>query len=185
MGDMLRKVLSRLLDISDGLAIVCFAATGVFSGIRLLGEHQWIPEWVGGLLLALALGAIGVAIRFLWRRQARRLAIAEEDPGQRLRHRIQSVNSAFAEATTLMDELRRDLEAQQAARETLLVEAEQQQRLLEINTEEAEKIRQILVGETKATIRAERRREWMFFLFGFLASAAASVPIGLWVNHIS
>ncbi|GAA3518703.1 hypothetical protein GCM10023075_81030 [Streptosporangium album] len=84
-----------------------------------------------------------------------------------------------------MDELRRDLEAQQAARETLLVEAEQQQRLLEINTEEAEKIRQILVGETKATIRAERRREWMFFLFGFLASAAASVPIGLWVNHIS
>ncbi|MFI6509658.1 hypothetical protein ACIBCT_18790 [Streptosporangium sp. NPDC050855] len=182
---MQRKVLSRLLDISGGLAIVSFAAVGVFSGIRLLGEHQWVPEWIGGILAILAFGAIGVAIRFLWRRQARRLVIAEEDPGQRLQHRIQSVNSAFAEATTLMDELRRDLEAQQAARATLLAEAEQQQRLLEINTEEAEKIREILVGETKATIRAERRREWMFFLLGFLASATASVPIGLWVNHIS
>ncbi|WP_239117363.1 hypothetical protein [Planotetraspora phitsanulokensis] len=32
---------------------------------------------------------------------------------------------------------------------------------------------------TKATIRAERRREWMFFFLGFVTSAAASVPIGI------
>lgn len=37
------------------------------------------------------------------------------------------------------------------------------------------KIRQILIGETKAAIRAERRTQWMFFALGLLAS----IPIGL------
>ncbi|MFI9841604.1 hypothetical protein ACIHFD_31535 [Nonomuraea sp. NPDC051941] len=110
---------------------------------------------------------------------------AKEDPAQVLRRRVQAVNQAFTEAVALMDLLRRDLDAQQAAREALLAEAERQQRLLELNEEEAEKIRQILIGETKASIRAGRRRELRFFLAGILLSAALSIPIGIWVNSIS
>ncbi|TLP66534.1 hypothetical protein [Microbispora triticiradicis] len=130
------------------------------------------------------LAGAGVAI-YTMLDYRKRVRAAKEDPVERLRRRISRVNDAFAKATTLMDELRRDLEAQQATREALLAEAERQQQLLAINEEEAEKIRQILTNETKETIRAERRREWLFFLLGFAASAAASVPIGIWVNHIS
>ncbi|MER7506094.1 hypothetical protein AB0L05_30480 [Nonomuraea pusilla] len=108
----------------------------------------------------------------------RRLAHAAEDPGKVLRDRITRINDAFAEAASLMEDLRRDLEAQQAARETLVAQAEEQQRLLEVNEEQAEKIRQILVGETKATIRAERRQQWMFFTLGVLVS----IPIGVAIN---
>ncbi|MBF8192086.1 hypothetical protein ITP53_41690 [Nonomuraea sp. K274] len=77
-----------------------------------------------------------------------------------------------------MDDLRRDLEAQQVAREALITQAEEQQRLLEANEEQAERIRQILVGKTKATIRAERRQQWMFFALGM----AMSIPIGVVIN---
>ncbi|MGW4413069.1 hypothetical protein ACWEJ6_54625 [Nonomuraea sp. NPDC004702] len=47
-----------------------------------------------------------------------------------------------------------------------------------MNIEQAENIRQILLGETKATIRAERRTQWMFFALG----AAVSIPIGVAIN---
>lgn len=44
-----------------------------------------------------------------------------------------------------------------------------------MNKDQAEKIRQILLGETEAAIRAERRTQWMFFALGLLAS----IPIGV------
>lgn len=91
---------------------------------------------------------------------------AAEDPGERLQRRVEAVNTAFDEALSLMGELRRDLKAQQAARKKLIDDAKTQQRLLSVNKDQAENIRQILVGETKATIRAARRREWMFFALG-------------------
>ncbi|MEV4016365.1 hypothetical protein AB0J35_38290 [Nonomuraea angiospora] len=109
-----------------------------------------------------------------------RIGQVAEDPKKVLRDRVTRVNAAFAEATALMDELRRDLDAQQAARDALLAQAEEQQRLLEIDKEQAEKIRQILIGETKTTIRAERRQQWMFFALG----VAASIPIGVAINML-
>ncbi|GIH44958.1 hypothetical protein SAMN05421833_102465 [Microbispora rosea] len=143
------------------------------------------PAIVIGAALAIVIGAFIAWAVADSRRLNRRVQQADEDPGERLRERIHNVNQAFGDAAALMDELRRDLEAQQAARESLLEEAERQQRLLNLNKDEAENIRRILVGETKATILAERRREWMFFGLGFVASAVASIPIGIWVNHIS
>lgn len=108
----------------------------------------------------------------------RRIKEAREDPGEVLRRRIKRVNVAFTEATALMDDLQRDLAAQQAAREELLSQGEEQQRLLAVDQEQAEKIRHILVGETKATIRAERRQQWLFFALG----ATISIPIGVAIN---
>ncbi|GIH98103.1 hypothetical protein [Planobispora takensis] len=136
----------------------------------------------GQLVLTLLSLGIGVLIAEGMRREGRqRLAQVDkgtEDPRQALRYRIDAVNTAFTEAARLMDDLKRDLAAQQAAREALLAQAEEQERLLEFNQEQAEKIRQILVGETKATIRAERRQQWMFFALGVLAS----IPIGVAIN---
>lgn len=110
-------------------------------------------------------------------RQAR-LEAVQADPGERLRNRIAAVNDAFAEAVTLLDDLRRDLASQQAARAALEAQSEEQQRLLAIDEEQAGKIRKIIVGETKETIRAERRQQWMFFALG----VAVSIPIGIMIN---
>ncbi|MEU7855230.1 hypothetical protein [Nonomuraea sp. NPDC049141] len=130
-------------------------------------------------LLGVALLALmAFALLYLWVRDRRRIERADEDPGKALKGRIDRVNRAFAEAASLMNDLRRDLEAQQIAREALVAQAEEQQRLLEVNEEQAEKIRHILVGETKATIRMERRQQWMFFALGL----AASIPIGVLIN---
>ncbi|MET9343131.1 hypothetical protein [Nonomuraea sp. NPDC003804] len=62
-------------------------------------------------------------------------------------------------------------------------QAEEQQRLLGADAEQAEqaeKIRQILLGETKRSIKAERRRQWGYIL----ADAVWSVPVGVAINLV-
>ncbi|MEV4551904.1 hypothetical protein ACI2LC_18715 [Nonomuraea wenchangensis] len=116
---------------------------------------------------------------------AKRLRQASEDPAEVLRRRIQDVNRAFRDASRLMHDLQRDLAAQQAARESIVADAEHHQRLLQLDKDQADNIRQILLGETKTTIRAARRRELGIFVAGLILSAALSIPIGIWVNSIS
>lgn len=169
------------------VAIWLLLAAAVFAlavWLRPSGLDRWLqdvrnPVAVSGNVLAV----VAATIMFIStaRDYRKRVRAAEEDPSKRLRRRITRVNDAFTEAAQLMDELRRDLEAQQSAREALLAEAERQQQLLAVNKEEAEKIRQILTNETKDTIRAGRRRDWMFFALG----VAVSIPVGILVNHIS
>ncbi|MGV9380529.1 hypothetical protein ACWDRB_32275 [Nonomuraea sp. NPDC003707] len=136
------------------------------------------------ILIQLAIGVVPLGIAYLAFRAATEakfkatLEKAAEDPAQALRDQIASVDKAFTEATRLMDNLRREFEAQEAARDALIAQAQEQQRLLEVNEEQAEKIRQILVGETKATIRAERHQQWMFFALGVVVS----IPIGIMIN---
>ncbi|MEU6778577.1 hypothetical protein ABZ912_05190 [Nonomuraea angiospora] len=132
-------------------------------------------EWAAVATAILAFFSLALMVRA---EGNQRIAQAAEDPRERLRQRAQVVTEAVSEAAKLMDELRRDLEAQQAAREALVAQAEEQQRLLEINQEQAEKIRHILIGETKATIRAEQRQQWMFFALGVVVS----IPIGVMIN---
>ncbi|MEV4113707.1 hypothetical protein [Nonomuraea sp. NPDC049695] len=141
--------------------------------------------WILLALFCVFASIMAAALLMVERGRQQTIKEAAEVPGERLRRRLRAVNAAFSEAALVMDELQRDLEAQQATREALMREAERQQRLLEVNKDEAEKIRQILVGETKETIRAQRRRELAIFVAGILISAALSVPIGIWVNSIS
>lgn len=149
-----------------------------YSALALLHVRS---NWVAITTLVLA-AVVGAASGF-WHsiKTMLELGLRPEDPAERLKRRIRRVNEAFADAATLLDELRRDLEAQQIARERILAEAEHQQGLLELNRDEAEKIGKLITGETQATIRAGRRRDWMFFVLGI----AVSVPVGILVNHIS
>ncbi|TMR88609.1 hypothetical protein [Nonomuraea basaltis] len=146
-------------------------------GVRTLSEV--VPLWVLIVLGGLSLGMVVFVVVRSARRTTSRIEAADVmDPGDLLRERIRQVNKAFTEAAKLMDDLRRELEAQQTAREGLIAQAEEQQRLLAIDQAQAENIRQILVGETKATIQEERRQQWKFFALGI----AASIPIGVLIN---
>ncbi len=172
----------KLNRITFGLFVT---ATLFFTGSALIALFVKVngrPPW-DLVVIPLVFAVPMTVIAILMERHStnQRLTHAEEDPGEGLRLRVERVNKAFAEAATLMADLQRDLTAQQAAREELIAQAEEQQRLLAVDQEQAENIRQILVGETKATIRAERRREMLFLGAGLLMS----VPIGVLVNYIS
>jgi hypothetical protein len=175
------------MKILEGLGTIAVILFWVAPILIAIDEQRFIATGsiAFGISLLLMLTVAPTLMIFHGLQYLTRLKRVEEDPRQRLRRRVDAVNNAFAEATTLMNELQRDLEAQQAARDQLLAEAEHQQRLLEVNKEEAERIRQIMVTETKATIRAAWRREMGFFLAGVLVSALLSIPIGIWVNSIS
>ncbi|WP_433355567.1 hypothetical protein ACQP25_17085 [Microtetraspora malaysiensis] len=168
-----RIVVMASAVVSAGFTAVMLIATVV--DLSSGSEINW-AFWSRFAIPCIALASVSI---WALRRETRaRLAQVREDPGQNLSRRVERVNTAFAEATSLMDDLRRDLEVQKAARQALLAEAEDQQRLLEVNEEQAEKIRQILIGETKKTIRAERRQQWLFFALGVLVS----IPVGVAIN---
>ncbi|WP_182887119.1 hypothetical protein [Microbispora sp. H10885] len=179
-----RRLLQGLYKAATLSAIALTVATAytLIDRIPAPAINPLSPVWIlTGALLSMPYVALGVLDRLRRGRDRRRLDAAADEPGKRLNDRIRAVSDAFTEAATLMNELQRDLKAQQAARETLLTEAQRQQKLLEVDKEQAEKIREILIGETKATIRAERRQQLLFFALGLVAS----VPIGVLVNWIS
>ncbi|WP_431928586.1 hypothetical protein [Nonomuraea jabiensis] len=168
-------VISFLIVLTAGIYTVGTTGDVFVAALQTVGQLSW-ADWLKATAFPTAL--LVASLGLIWTHTRRRIAAAAEDPGQTLRRRIAEVNRAFAETASLMDDLGRDLEAQQVARDALVLQADEQQRLLEINQEQAEKIRHILVGETKSTIRAERRQQWMFFALGILVS----IPIGVAIN---
>ncbi|MFG2076950.1 hypothetical protein [Nonomuraea maritima] len=177
-----RSIIARQLrDASPTMVLAgIFTSVAAAIGMGLLLQHvpavrPVLGRWVIiGVLVTSVIAACWLAY---WRHKKtiRELGFSPADQPARLRHQISRVNSAMTEAAELMDNLQRDLAAQQAARETLIAEAEHQQRLLEVNKVEAEKIRLIIVGETKRSLRTQRFREWGFFLAGL----ALAVPINI------
>ncbi|WP_055480869.1 hypothetical protein [Sphaerimonospora mesophila] len=165
------------------LGIIRFLYAEWPNRVDLEAGIQSVLETFSKTLLIYGGGVVALAGAWLYeqgtkREYRQRLEKAAEDPRQRLEERIQAVSAAFAEAAALMGDLQRDLAAQQVAREAILAQAEEQQRLLSLNQEQAENIRHILLGETKATIWAERRQQWFFFALG----ALVSIPIGALIN---
>ncbi|TMR91338.1 hypothetical protein [Nonomuraea basaltis] len=170
MKRILLLLIGSALTITIGASLVWFRY-----------EPRSVIDSVDVVSLIVSAVPLLIALWASWRSRTkahRALSEAEEDPKEVLQRRVERVNQAVATAASEMQALQRDLEAQQAASAALIAQAEEQQRLLEINQEQAEKIRHILVGETKATIRAEGRKQWLFFGLGVLAS----IPVGVAIN---
>ncbi len=176
IGDVLPMMLS--------LGLVTFITAIVVVGTLIeympAAAHTTLVKWVARTIVIIT------PVMAMWAgyrrhiKTMREMGLSRDDPAGRLRYRVRRVNKAISEAAELMDELRRDLAAQQAAREKIIAEAEMQQQLLEVNKEEAKKVRQIIVGETKRSIRIQHYREWAFFLVGL----ALSVPLNILSNRL-
>ncbi|MCF6466934.1 hypothetical protein FAF44_00700 [Nonomuraea sp. MG754425] len=163
------------------IASAAFTATIVIGTLGPLATGTSVDQMEWNIVWPWAISCTALLSISIWarRRETRaRLAQVREDPGETLNRRVRLINGAFSDAAKLMEDLRRDLEAQQAVRELLIAQAEEQQRLLGVNEDQAEKIRQILIGQSEATVRAERRQQWMFFTLGLVAS----IPIGIMIN---
>ncbi|NUT39871.1 MAG: hypothetical protein HOV86_07740 [Thermoactinospora sp.] len=130
--------------------------------------------WTGAGVMALVV----IARILRWKRKARRLLGAQEDLQWAMRERMNEVRKAIDRSSEVLHDLRLYMDEQQHAADVLLKRAERQRRLLEVDEDQAQAIRQILIEESVQNVRSGRRREWMFFVLGM----AASIPIGVMIN---
>ncbi|MDP4505084.1 hypothetical protein [Nonomuraea turcica] len=133
-------------------------------------------------LITLGLLAIGIVITWRVRVREHRAPTSAPDQGELLQLRVQRVsdafdhaNNAFADATTLMEELRQELATQEAAHRQLVAEAEHQRTLINMDRAEAEAVQAIILSHTQTDARRQRVREWSFFGAGLLLA----VPINI------
>jgi hypothetical protein len=180
--------LSPKAAVRRGVTLACIGTTAVFSS-SVLGADQagslaivafspvfQIMFFGGSVVLLLGAGVV------LYVDRARPGAAADgADLSARLRERVEAVNAAFGEAAALMEDLRRDLAAQQAARQALVAETEQQRRLLAVDREQAERVRELLIEANLLERRRNRREQLLFFILGVIVS----IPAGILVNLIS
>ncbi|MEV4067248.1 hypothetical protein [Nonomuraea dietziae] len=130
--------------------------------------------WTGASVMALFI----IARLLRWKRKARRLLGKEEDLQWAMRERMDEVRKAIDRSGQVLHDLRLYMDEQKHAADVLLERAERQRRLLEVDKDQAQVIRQILIEESVQNMRTGRRREWMFFALGM----AASIPIGVLIN---
>ncbi|GAA4906741.1 hypothetical protein LX16_3313 [Stackebrandtia albiflava] len=135
------------------------------------------------LWLILAFSAVVAAgILFMALRHLQSRSVAPPRPiDVRLQEALDEVKSSMGYASELMAELQREMDAQTAARDALVAQAEENRRLAEIDREQAERIRGILFAETKAEARRRKRAQWAFFLAGVLIS----IPVGIAINLLT
>ncbi|GAA1628265.1 hypothetical protein GCM10009733_026260 [Nonomuraea maheshkhaliensis] len=144
-----------------------------------MGTYNWVEQasWVAGII-SLPLSVIFLVQALRMSRQ--RLEESQEDPSEALEDRIRRATESFAETGRLLAELQNTFSVQQAALKKVTEEAEEQALLRDMDPETAEKMRRIIVGETKATLRAERRTQRLYFAGGVLLS----IPIGALINWL-
>ncbi|WP_378786554.1 hypothetical protein ACFMQL_20415 [Nonomuraea fastidiosa] len=165
------------------LLITGVSTTSAFLAAAALTLAMGLPSQTATLLTAGAVAATSAVSLYkqiskeLDRHEAA-LKEAERPPAERLRELNDEVAASMANTADAMDRLVRELESQKAVAEATIAEGEERARWLEINKDEAEKMRQLLVGETKAALRAEGRKQWWFFALGLLGS----IPIGIMIN---
>ncbi|MGV9383354.1 hypothetical protein ACWDRB_46595 [Nonomuraea sp. NPDC003707] len=171
----------RAAESKEALSVlmIVFACLGLLAGGGALTEEGSTPaSWIV-IAASAALGTFGAA--WMWRlskaEKQRQLQLAARR-AHPLKPRVEAVTAAFAEASQLMAELQHDLELQQAAHQILAEAVDEHQNFLDVNHEQAQKIREIVLSDIHANRRGDRRQQWLFFILG----VAVSIPIGVVIN---
>ncbi|MGI5290894.1 hypothetical protein ACQEVF_47330 [Nonomuraea polychroma] len=172
----------QLADLLSPTAVaIAGAVLGVLGNIATGAVALAVPP---AIIWPITIGLALLVIANQWRARVRE-DTAPTDPldrGELLKIRVQRVsdafdhaNNAFAEATTLMEELRQELATQESAHRQLVAEAEHQRTLINMDRAEAEAVQAIILSHTKTDARRQRVREWSFFGAGLLLA----VPINI------
>jgi hypothetical protein len=166
---------------TSSVLVIIFACLGLLVGGGALTEEGSTPAGWIFIAVSAATGAFGAAWRWrLSKAEKQRQLQAATRRANPLKPRVEAVSAAFAEASQLMAELQHDLELQQAAHQILAEAVDEHQNFLEVNQEQAQKIREIVLSDIHASRRGDRRQQWLFFILG----VAASIPIGIAINVI-
>jgi hypothetical protein len=175
--DRRRQLLPRLSPAAIALAT---AVLGVLGNLATGALPVVAPAIIWPITIGLALLIIAYQVRARVREDT--TPTGPPDQSELLKLRVQGVsdafdhaNNAFAAATTLMEELRRELAAQEAAHRQLVAEAEHQRTLINMDRAEAEAVQAIILKHTKTDASRQRVREWTFFGAGLLLA----VPINI------
>ncbi|WP_043636791.1 hypothetical protein [Nonomuraea candida] len=174
-----RDVIRESFDEGSIFTMTVYLSVGISTAVLIELFDRYFADSGGWLAVGLAaFGLVAARVRRAWIDQREKKEQSLVDPHERLGTRIDAVNKAFADAATLMEELQRHLAAQEAARRRLVAEAEHQQQLIGMDREEAEAVRRLILGETRADIARQRRDQWLFFVLG----VAVSIPVGVAIN---
>jgi hypothetical protein len=121
--------------------------------------------------ITLLVAITGVTVTFLSQQRARKAERADVGSGDRIEALIRSLNNA----NDVIREIEKEIRARQGVAEKLQQDAEQAEKLLELNREELEAVRGLVGSE----LRSESRRGfWLGLLvnvFFFIAGAALTV----------
>lgn len=79
-----------------------------------------------------------------------------------------------------MKKVQSEVDLQVTALTKVKAEAEENQRLAELNKEQAEAVRRVIASTNEAAAKPNRRQQWLFFLAGLFFS----IPLGVGVNFL-
>ncbi|GAA3554240.1 hypothetical protein GCM10022222_42370 [Amycolatopsis ultiminotia] len=137
-----------------------------------------ILEAAVGAAVSLVLGMLGI--------RQRPSNGQERDEPQRptLNDRINELRDNLASSAFLIDEINAELQLQTTALDRIRAEAEENQRLAELNKAQADAVREVMSktlndAQRKAASKGSKQ-QWLFFGAGL----AFSVPLGVVVNFL-
>jgi hypothetical protein len=93
---------------------------------------------------------------------------------------IVQLRSNLESSSDLIREINAEFQLQAAAAEKIKAEAEQNQRLAELNAEQAQAVKELVESVQNRASRIGGRQQWLFFLAGVLFS----VPLGVAGNFV-
>ncbi|MER7861687.1 hypothetical protein ABTX61_21450 [Amycolatopsis japonica] len=147
-----------------------------------------MAEWLDGFLeglgdastswvtLLTGLLAAGASVISLW--SARRSAQPRKPPS--IADDIETLQENLTRSARLMKKVQSEVDLQVAALAKVKAEAEENQRLAELNKEQAEAVRRVIASTNEAAAKPNRRQQWLFFLAGLFSS----VPLGVAGNFV-
>ncbi|MGW7530885.1 hypothetical protein [Amycolatopsis sp. NPDC054798] len=105
-------------------------------------------------------------------------------PRPTLTDRINQLRDNLASSASLIDEINAELKLQTTALERVRAEAEENQRLVELNKAQADAVREVMAKAVHAAqqqaARKGSKQQWWFFGAGL----AFSIPLGVGVNYL-
>jgi len=105
---------------------------------------------------------------------------ANRSVGRRVDYQIVMLRQNLDSSKRLIREINAEFDLQVAAAEKIKAEAEQNQRLAELNADQARAVKNLIESVQDRASKIGGRQQWLFFLAGLLAS----VPLGVIGNFV-
>jgi sensor c-di-GMP phosphodiesterase-like protein len=129
------------------------------------------------ILVSLAgVGASGLLANIA--RRVGRRAAPESEPD--ITDRIEQLRSHLGTSAALIKQIESEFQLQVAALDKIKAESEENQRLAELNREQAEAVRAVIASANEKAAKPAKRQQWLFFGAGLFFS----IPLGVGVNYL-
>ncbi|MFW2239273.1 hypothetical protein ACVH9Z_34350 [Rhodococcus opacus] len=139
-----------------------------------------VPE-----ILRVLLAVIGVVVSLATARQARHLTPDKPDSEQpSMTARIEALRENLALSATILDEIHTELQVRTTALEQVRAEAEENQRLADLNADAAAAVKSLLARTIEAAQEEASKRDSKKQRLYFVSGLALAVPLAVVANFL-